>query len=164
MVKWIISKEKEMLRSDIVNGIVLGTMSPEEVYDMHDGAYHVFPFKNFRVNLKNLRAAMIRSFRDAQEDEDCLVNTLKEKNPLTGDQAQYPKWSNSIAQTLLGQDIEAGIFDQMAPATLWTTRPEYMEFPLTVFRNHIYKEKMKPLARSYWDNQRALTLEKRRKR
>ena len=54
------------------------------------------------------------------------------------------------ASELLKEDAENGITTQMKPADVWASRSEYMDFPLEVFRKHIYQEKYKQLAKPYW--------------
>ena len=38
------------------------------------------------------------------------------------------------------KDIDAKKHEKMSPMALWMTKTEYMEFPLQVFRDHIYQE------------------------
>ena len=42
----------------------------------------------------------------------------------------------------------------MKPHQLWESRSEYQEFPLKVFRKHIYQERTKQLAVPYWQYKR----------
>lgn len=159
-VKWRKSKAKEQLRSDIIKGIVPDEMTAEIVYDMHDGAYHPYDFKNFKVNLKNLRDVIKKRLSKAQVDEVALRNTIEQRTLITEGRVEdlrYPRWNKSSAQALLTQDVASGIVNTMKPAELWMTRPEYRIYPLSVFRDHIYKEKIKPLSRAYWDHQRAIS-------
>ena len=57
-MKWITSEEKKILRKDIISGAVSENIPADLVYDMHEGIYHDFPYDNFKVNLKNLIAAI----------------------------------------------------------------------------------------------------------
>ena len=161
--KWKTSEEKETLRLDIMKGRLLDDVAPEIVYNMHDGIYHKFPFIRFKANLINLRAAIQKNRIETQEDKVTLRNTLNQR-PLRAEihPPPYPKWDDSAAQNLLLVDIQSGTTLEMKPAVLWRTRPEYQDFPLNVFRNHIYKETTKPLAKAYWEHQRFLSLQKKR--
>ena len=78
-LNWISSSQKEVLRKDIMSGIVSETTPAEVLYNMHNGIYHAFPLKNFKVNLKNLVAAIQKKEQNAQRDEELLQNTLKHK-------------------------------------------------------------------------------------
>ena len=138
-------------------------MAPEAVYNMHNRAYHCFVFQVFKVNLKNLREAIKKKLEEVKDDETTLFNSLQQKTVIAVMQP-YPEWNQSTAQTLLVQDIESGAADISEPALLRQTRPEYMVYPLRVFRDHIYKEKTKKLSRAYWDHQRQLKDEARRQK
>ena len=165
MTKWRGSEEKEQLRLDIANGVVLDDVAPNIVYDMHEGIYHKFDYILFKQNLNNLRAAIRKSKFEVQEDKIAHTNTLNQR-PLRDEihPPLYPKWQNSVARALLVGDIKSGFSKEMKPAVLWRTRAEYLEFPLTVFRNHVYKETTKPLSKAYWDHQRFLAAQKRQKK
>ena len=62
-MKWSRSEEKKKLGKDIISGTVSENIPPDLVYDMHEGIYHVFPYENFKVNLKNLIAAIKKKKR-----------------------------------------------------------------------------------------------------
>ena len=166
MMNWLKSEEKEMLRSDIIMGVVLDDMTPEIVYYMHDGAYKIFEFHKFKTNLRNLRIAIKKKQAEAQEDEVALVNTLEHRNRIMGgvENLPYPRWSDSSALKLLLQDLASGVLENMKPAAVWMSRPEYRVYPLSVFRDHIYKEKTKPFVKAYWAHQRELKKAKKRGR
>ena len=160
-MKWISSKAKEVLRDDIVKGRVTPNMKPVEVYEMHEGIYHDFKYDNFKINLKNLRVALQKKKEDAQSDEVRLRNTLKKKQN-DDIQPSYPTWNHSEAQKLLCTDINSGRAQVMKPAELWSSRPEFKVYPVSVFRDHLYKERSKPLVKAYWDHQREMKLQKKR--
>ena len=42
--------------------------------------------------------------------------------------------------------------EKMTPERLWKSRLEYQDFPLSVFRKHIYQETMKQLAAPFWQH------------
>ena len=41
---------------------------------------------------------------------------------------------------LVKLDINEGLHEHLTPSELYQSREEYQEFPLQVFRNHIYQE------------------------
>jgi hypothetical protein len=69
---------------------------------------------------------------------------------ITHDRKIYPKeeknqtgkarWDGSEAQRLLRLDADAGKHEAMKPSLLYAERLEYREFPLRIFRDHIYQE------------------------
>ena len=163
MTKWISSDEKNVLRKDILSGAVLDDMPADLVYDMHDGIYDIFPFEKFKTNLRNLQKAIRLKKEDAQRDEELLRNTLQNR-PNVAVQPPYPSWGYSEAQTLLSNDIKSGSHLRMKPSELWSTREEYMVYPISVFRDHLYKEITKPVAKAYWDHQREMQAKKKQQK
>jgi hypothetical protein len=166
VTKWIHSKEKENLKDDIINGVVSETMHAREVYEMRNGSYHKFPYHRFQDNLKNLRKAIQMARDSAREDEIAFGNVMREwpRQEEAGATRTYPPWHNSRAKALLLEDIEAGIIDGYCPSIVRQTRPEYMEYPPQVFRDHLNKEKKKPEIKAYWEHQRALAKAKKQGR
>ena len=65
-----------------------------------------------------------------------------------------PFWNNHPASDLLEKDEKSGIAKSMKPAKLWESRKEYQDFPLRVFRKHLYQERMKQLAAPFWQHKR----------
>lgn len=55
----------------------------------------------------------------------------------------YPHWHTHAAKQLLADDVQFGRMCAMKPSKFHTTRDEYKEFPLEVFRRHIYQEQRK---------------------
>ena len=51
----------------------------------------------------------------------------------------------------------------MKPKDLWNMRMEYKDFPLSVFRKHVYQERMKQLAAPFWQHKRNKAAEKTNK-
>ncbi|CAB9527103.1 hypothetical protein SEMRO_1942_G306770.1 [Seminavis robusta] len=103
----------------------------------------------FGPNLRNLQSAIARDYnRMAKDcayfgnDMSVLLEQRKENPPVER------SWHTSEAKTLLEEDITNGIhlsIDQetgkkIEPKAIYRLRPEYREFTLKVFRNHIYQE------------------------
>jgi hypothetical protein len=141
--------------------VVSDAMDAKEVYEMHNGAYHKYPYDRFKINLKNLRQAINDLQKAASEDEIALENMIQEW-PIEDDSpTTYPPWHNSHARMLLLRDIEQGEIDGHQPSIVWHSRLEYMEYPLKVFRDHLNKEKTKPTIKAYWEHQRELKKKKK---
>lgn len=66
----------------------------------------------------------------------------------------YPFWNQHPAAALLCEDERNGTARSMKPQELWNSRTEYKDFPLSVFRKHIYQERMKQLAAPFWQHKR----------
>ena len=52
----------------------------------------------------------------------------------------YPEWDGSEADKQLKADIDEGLHEVLEPAELWNLREAYDDYPLPVFRDHIYQE------------------------
>jgi hypothetical protein len=155
---WQKSRARSILKNIIVVGLDReddGTELPLLTIYRMDKEFKRFPLKRFAINLEDLRdivhEALDKALRDGLGVEDYL-----ERNPPSRMDAprvnykRYPKWQESSAQKLLRDDLkillrEGWLFkgkDGFLPRDLYQhpQRPEYREFPLVVFRNHIYKE------------------------
>jgi hypothetical protein len=163
MVKWVHSEEKERLRKDIIDGVVSEVTNPRIVYDMQDSTYHQFDYNCFKVNMKNLIAA-IRKWQNAAVEDGLAFETVVEQWARPNNVPDYPPWHNSSASLLLLQDIDSGAIEGLKPSEIRQTRPEYLAYPLNVFRDHLYKEKSKPMIKAYWEHQRERTLQRKRRR
>lgn len=145
---WKKSKAKEMLKKDIMDGVVTDELDPKHVYDMRD-EYKNYEYKNFKVNLQNLSSS-IRNQKQAAVNSaaayDGFLHHAQLQKQITvapcvvPKNRTYPKWIESEAPLLIVTDIRNGKDKEMKPKDLWLTREEYQLFPLKVFRDHLYKE------------------------
>ena len=138
--KWINSQAKVMLRDDIIRGVVDVQMAAKDVYQMRE-EYSQFKYENFRTNLKSLRDAVATSILRMQMDS---VFFGHDKSVMKHERQNAPRrllWIESLAPSLLKQDVNEGLHEHMTPAELYAYRVEYQEFPLQVFRNHIYQHR-----------------------
>ena len=62
---------------------------------------------------------------------------------------------------LLEEDETSGVAREIKPQQLWKSRVEYQDFPLAVFRKHIYQVRTKQLAAPYWQYKRNKNAKKR---
>ena len=121
----------------------------ENILEM-DERFHLYP--SFASYLKKVRETV--DCRQLKADRDqAAINQHLEKHPpsqtdapridISGNFVVYPKWQGSEAKNLLLQDIifliENDLFNDVKPKTLWLLRYEYKEYPLKVFREHIYQ-------------------------
>ena len=75
----------------------------------------------------------------------------------------YPPWETSQAKKLLRKDVGDKKHDNVFPKKLWETRPEYMMFPLHVFRGHIHQEHISQVGRGYWLHKKQLNKDAKKK-
>lgn len=152
-VPWKKSNEKEILKQNILDGLVREDMNPEEVYNMHEG-YKQFPYANFKRNLLCLHKTINRKKHQMIVGNvafEKFKKTAAESYDRGNDTTEQSPWFSSEAKTLLMSDIEAGRHLGKNPKEIWQSRPEYQKFILNRFRNHYYtlkskmtkKEKMK---------------------
>ena len=128
-------------------------MSPKDVYGMRE-EYQQYPYINFRTNLNNLRKSIQKLQGHADEDSAALAHDLEVRPRLTKTPRGYPVWDGSAAERFLKLDIDRGEHEKMNPRMLRGTRKEYEEFPLEVFRDHIYQEVLSRTASLYWSTKK----------
>jgi len=148
---WGKSDAKELLLQDIIAGDVTDDMMPRVVYQMRP-EYQVYKATNFATNYRSLQRWVRVHKAKADADSDALAHDRRIHPPAARAFQGYPRWGGSDAARLLKQDVEAGIADAMMPKSLHESRPEYLQFPLKVFRDHIHQEKRSRMGRSWWMN------------
>ena len=131
----------------------INEMTEEEIWDSHPEfqVYELEKFKTYNTNMKKLtgkRLSLI-SQEEAAYNEDMLTIPHAE---ITS--KGYPFWNKHPASKLLEEDETSGVAREMRPKQLWASRIEYQDFPLSVFRKHIYQLRMKQLAVPYWQYKR----------
>jgi hypothetical protein len=154
---WQDSKAKKVLREDIISGFVPSSMSAKEVYkDPREGRkelYAPYKFDNFTTNLRNLRKSIATLQKLAAEDSDALERELLLYPEAAMDPRGYPRWNRSKAQASLEQDVTAiiaGTLERPKISAMHASREEYRVFPLTVFRDHFFKELIGRNESAYW--------------
>lgn len=145
---WRYSQAKALLIDDIQKKIVHQEMTADVVYLMRP-EYQEYPIDKFKKYLAYLRTVAQKKRVAAFEDKVALAKfKLSVENATPA--RKYPPWGSSEAKILLLDDIEAEAHLKMKPSKLHPTRPEYLVYPLDVFRNHIYDEIRRTKGRSYW--------------
>jgi hypothetical protein len=136
--QWKTSQAKEQLQSDILSGTVRPDMQPKHVYNMHAELYHVYEFRNFSTNLKNLREAIANDQARMIEDAGYYGHDVAIVHG-SGFRSEpgYLPWHGSPAATLLAQDVADGKHNILEPMELYASRPEYQIFPIVVFRKRL---------------------------
>ena len=147
---WQKSEAKKLLTKDILDGKVTAGMKPKDVYSMHE-EYKPYKYENFKNNLLGLHKSMqkLQGFADA--DSVALAHDLQVRPRATNNPRGYPRWDRSEAERLLKDENE---HQTMKPKELHQKRKEYQEFPLDVFRDHIYEEVRKRTVSLYWSTKK----------
>lgn len=147
VVSWRKSDAKKILAKDIKEGVVTLGLDATQVYQMHDGIFLAYEFKNFKANLKTLLLGNTTNLKLAEFDHAAL-----ELHPEAADSSSnIPKWNGSDAQRLLKEDVRTGLNNTLSPMELYRSREEYQTFPLDKFRYHIYQEVRSLKKSAFWE-------------
>lgn len=154
---WRSSKAKAILRSEIIAGNVTENMDPVSAYIMRD-EYQVYPFDNFKTNLKNLLVKVKNDKKAAANDAATLAHDRTfypiQPDHISGNHGAYPRWQGSEAERALKEAMDEGLHLEMKPEILQQhlqlEEPEVGLFPLKVFRDHIHQEKRRRTEGAYW--------------
>ena len=132
------------------------SMSAEEIWESHPKfqLYQLDQFKGYNKNMKTLTAKRLALISDEEESfkRDMLKIT---RRGVTS--RGIPFWHTHAAAELLKQHVVEEMDNtrnKAKPLQLWRSRPEYQEFPLRIFRKHIYQERTKQIAAPYWQYRR----------
>ena len=136
-----ITKEEQDRRSTDTN-VEYKNLPEFQINDYNDHT-------KFSNRLRSLRTQIKEQYERADADFRAFVHDRQifpepEFDYIRG----YPHWNKSRAKKLLIRDIDIGKHKRVRPIKLYYTRPEYQEFPLKVFRDHIYQEVRKKKKRS----------------
>jgi hypothetical protein len=132
-------------------------MDPQDVFKMSD-LFKPYEFHNFKTNLENLKETLKKGREMVQIDEEAFLKDQSVIPRKTMTSGGYSPWNTSPAKTLLEQDVRENKHNGIKPRAFQLSRPEYQEFPLTVFRKHIYQEEYAQTGRSYWMHKKKLKM------
>jgi hypothetical protein len=135
---WGNSASKALLRSGILSGEIPDNLMPKQVFNMNPEVHGKWKYINWGNNLRTLRKGINRDRARMQKDAVAYGQTLNIVQTRFAPTA--PLWHHSDCPALLKQDVDEGKHKDMLPKALYQTRPQYKEFPLEVFRKHIYQE------------------------
>ena len=132
---------------------VISDMSAEQIWRSHPEfqQYELEKFKTYNKNMKALTSKRKKSIND--EEASYHRDMLKLPRNATTSRG-LPFWNNHPASELLKNDEASGVAAGMTPKQLRMSRKEYQDFPLPVFRKHIYQERSKQLAAPFWQHKR----------
>ena len=144
---WQYSDAKAALKAAIMEGEVpLEASADEDENDLRvyfEGIPHVLNyggFDKFRKRLNDLRDQIRNDRTRAEEDEEAFFIFCKNHPKATvAAKGTYPEWEGSEAQKLLLIDLDNGLHKEKTKEALWKSKAVYQQFPLKVFREHIYQ-------------------------
>jgi c-di-AMP phosphodiesterase-like protein len=148
---WRWSRAKKLLYEDINNGLCNGK-KPSEVYKTRS-EYQRYEKCNFETNFRNLKKAIENEKARVASDAAAFTHDKALFAVLKVNSKPYPIWQGSSAARLLKKHVADKLHEVMKPKLMWTTFAEYQEYPLDVFRKHVYDQSIrKDKERSYWLN------------
>lgn len=128
-------------------------MSPEEIHKS-DPLFLAYPLDRFKQNVKNLKKSITRRKKIIQEEESAFQADSKAFPREQKTSRGYPFWDSHPASTLMERDIKNGKKENKKPKEFWQSRREYREFPLEVFRWHMYQVLRENREGPYWIKRR----------
>ena len=131
----------------------LARMSAKEIWQS-DPIFQQYEFEKFKDYLKNMANRTDARKKQIHDEYLAFLSDMR-KLPASGMTSRgYPFWDTHDASELLEEDEESGKAKELKPKQLWKSRPEYQDFPLDVFRKHIYQLRYKRLATPFWQYKR----------
>jgi hypothetical protein len=126
----------------IKGGEIPDEMKPQLAYDYWCQQQPFFIEKKlFKSRLRSLREQIKKYAEYAAVDNAAFADDLQLRTTNTHDSTGNPRWDGSAAQELLRHDVKEGLHKlYLRPMGFHASRPQYQEFTLEVFRNHIYQE------------------------
>ena len=128
-------------------------MSAEEIWKSSP-LFQQYELIKFKEHLKKMADRTTKRKQLIQIEHDAFIADMRALPPNRITSKGYPFWDTHPAFELLEEDEKSGRTETMTPLELWKSRKEYQEFPLIVFRKHIYQLRTKQLQVPYWQFKR----------
>ena len=150
-----------MLYMDKSKSQTVRSMSDEEVWKSYP-QFQVYELKKFKTHNKNMKI-LTRLGTELVEKEELSYQRdfLSMSSQIDRD---VPLWNTHDASDILQKHVAdevCGIIDKTTPQKLWKSQEEYQDFPLRIFRKHIYQERQKQLAAPFWQHKRNANAQKK---
>ena len=144
---WKKSEAKKLLTKDILTGVVDDEMDAAEVWLMRY-EYSLYEYKNFKINLRNLREVIRKARESAARSSQALQHDLS----LTPSVFKRTKlyWPDSDASRWLEEDMKREGFEGLPKKELWLSREAYQEFSYKCFYNHVRQAVRSGKEKAYW--------------
>jgi hypothetical protein len=148
---WQHSAAKEKLTTLLKDPLsYVHTMPVAEIYN-GDELFKQYRWDRFKDNFKRLKTS-VDTERLAVEFDQLAFDEEKVALPRNPTTRGHPFWDGHPAQALMKDDVKNRRLEGLKPKAVYELdeRPEYREFPLSVLRNHLNKEKSKQIQSVYW--------------
>jgi len=147
---WRNSPAKKALLDGINKGEYPETMETATIYGSRI-IFRQYKWENFQTNLRNLRLALQRDMDRANRDASNLAADMQQPSAAAV-LGLRPPWKGSEAARLLKEDVTAGRHVGVKPHELRARedRPEYREWSLKEFRDHLQQEMRARKTQAYW--------------
>lgn len=144
-VDWQYHPLKQFLKDKIIDGSIpcdWKLMKPFDVWntycdnDVFEGMEYDAAFKRRLLSLRN----QVKVGKNRAADDQKAFEIAKTKHPPPAlNHWGEPQWNGSAAQALLEEALKNKRHEELEPQELWESKPEYQEFRLSTFRDHIYQ-------------------------
>jgi hypothetical protein len=131
----------------------LARMSTKEIWQS-DPIFQQYEFEKFKDYLKNMANRTEARKKQIKDEYQAYLSDMRKLPASDKTSRGYPFWDTHKASELLEEDEESGKAKELKPKELWKSRLEYQDFPLHVFRKHIYQLRYKRLATPFWQYKR----------
>ena len=128
-------------------------MSAKEIWQS-DPIFQQYEFEKFKDYLKNMANRTSARKKQIHDEHQAYLSDMRQLPVSDKTSRGYPFWDTHEASKLLEKDEESGKAKELKPKELWKSRLEYQDFPLDVFRKHIYQLRYKKLATPFWQYKR----------
>jgi hypothetical protein len=131
----------------------LARMSAKEIWQS-DQLFQQYEFEKFKEYLKNMAHRTTARKKQLRDEYQAYLSDMEQLPMRDATARGYPFWNTHEASKLLEKDEMSGKATELKPKQLWKSRLEYQDFPLRVFRKHIYQLRSKRLAAPFWQYKR----------
>ena len=132
---------------------IISQMSAEEIWKSSP-LFQQYTLIEFKRHLKKMSKRTMTRKHLIKLEHNAFIADMITLPPNSIKSRGYPFWHTHPACELLEKDEMSGKTALMKPQDLWKSKTEYQDFPLTVFRKHIYQLRTKRLAAPYWQCKR----------
>lgn len=143
---------------------IIKNMPEEDIWKSHS-EFQLYEFEKFKTYNQNMATLTSKRKHLIDQEEESFkrdMSKLQERSNVTC--RGYPFWHTHPASILLKDHVTdemLGKVEKMKPHQLWNLTVEYQDFPLSIFRKHLYQERSKQLAAPYWQHKRNKNAQKK---
>lgn len=131
----------------------ISKMTGEQVWKSHP-LFQRYEKADFLKWNKAMQGLTSKRRKLIDEEEEAFQRDMLLLPRMSETSRGLPFWNKHPASSLLAADVRDGTSNRMKPQKLWKSRKEYQDFPLCVFRKHIYQERRKQLSTPAWQYRR----------